>query len=257
MKPGEINRQPGIYSALGDLILCEFMRSIGLKTTSWANQGFISVIIAMLLLGNGVAAAEPASASPEIGLAVAEITARRGADPELATVIEDYLVERIAREGGYRVIGRDDILRLLDHEERKRLLDCREESCLAQIGGALGVNRLVTGSLDLVGEATLLTLKMINVQDGTVLSRCSKRLRSASEEDILAAVGELVERVFQVQDLRGLPRLAVTEFRARKGVDPELARIIEEYLVVQVARSKQFDVIGRDDIVRMLQFEDF
>ena len=40
-------------------------------------------------------------------------------------------------------------------------------------------------------------------------------------------------------------KLAVTEIRARRGIDPVLAKVVEDFLVDELARQEQFSVVGR------------
>lgn len=139
------------------------------------------------------------SATPafaQIKLAVTEIKARRGVDPVLAHVVEEFLASEIAKTGRYEVIGRDDITRMLDHEQQKQMTGCEEESCMAEIAGAMGVDYLAAGSLDGVGRSVMITLKLINVRAARVESRETELLRGATEEDALDGVVALVRRLF-------------------------------------------------------------
>ena len=137
------------------------------------------------------------SAMAQTKLAVTEIKARRGVDPVLAKVVEEFLASEIAKTGRYQVIGRDDILRMLDHDQQKQMMGCSDDSCMAEIGGAMGVDYLAAGSLDRVGKSVLITIKLINVREATVERRETERLRGASEEDALDGVVALVGRMFR------------------------------------------------------------
>ena len=132
-------------------------------------------------------------------LAVTEIKARRGVDPVLAKVIEEYLAFELAKAGAFQVVGRDDIARMLDHEQQKQMVGCTDDSCLAEIGGALGVDKMVGGAMDKVGESVLLTLKLINVRQGKVERRESERLKGASEEQALDGIATLFRRMFATE----------------------------------------------------------
>jgi len=149
-----------------------------------------TVLAAVLVL----ALALPVMAQTKI--AVTEIKARRGVDPVLAKVIEEHLAFELAKTGAFQVTGRDDILRMLDHEQQKQMTGCADDSCLAEIGGALGVDKLVGGAMDKVGESVLLTLKLINVRTGQVERRESERLKGATEEQALDGIAILFRRMF-------------------------------------------------------------
>ena len=53
-------------------------------------------------------------------------------------MVEEFLVTEIAKTGNYSVIGRDDISRMITHEEERQKLGCYDDACLAEIGEARG-----------------------------------------------------------------------------------------------------------------------
>jgi len=132
-------------------------------------------------------------------LAVTEIKVRRGVDPVIARVVEEFLANETARLRDYQVIGRDDIQRMFDHEQQKQMVGCDEDSCLAEIGGALGVDLLLAGSMDKVGETLLISIKLINIRTAQVERREAGRLRGATEEDAIDAVAVLFRRLFKAE----------------------------------------------------------
>ncbi|NOZ86345.1 MAG: hypothetical protein GXP49_08755 [Deltaproteobacteria bacterium] len=156
----------------------------------------VSVLSVSLIAVATGALAETGNIS-EVKVAVTEIRARRGVDPTLARVIEEYLAFQLAKLPGYSVIGRDDMLRLLDHEQQKQMSGCTEDSCMAEIGGALGVDKMVAGAMDKVGESILLTLKLINVRNARVERREMERLKIGTEEQALDGITRLYRRMFK------------------------------------------------------------
>ena len=198
-----------------------------------------------------VTASLPASAE-EAKLAVTGVRGRLGVDEDLVRVVEEYIVNQVARIGRFTVFGRDDITRLLDSEQQEQLSGCDEDSCLAEIGGAMGVDHLMAGSIDEVGESMLISLKIIDVRRGRVMARESERLRGAGEDDALEAIDKLLRRLFHGRFVRKLPKLAVTEVRTRRGVDSVLSRVVEGYLAGEIAKTGLYEVIDREDIQRMV-----
>ena len=72
------------------------------------------------------------------------------------------------------VISRDEIKSMLLHEQSKMLMGCDDESCLAEIGGALGVQYIVSGNVGRIGETYLLHLKLINIREAKVENRVAE-----------------------------------------------------------------------------------
>jgi len=81
----------------------------------------------------------------------------------------------LKRFEGLGVISRDEIQAMLRFESDKQVLSCSDDvSCLIEIGGALGVDFLVAGSVGRLGEAWVLVLKLMDIGKATVVSRVSE-----------------------------------------------------------------------------------
>ncbi len=104
------------------------------------------------------------TASSAVRLAVLPVqmeTALRAQVPEL---INDYLLAAVQNQGGYDVIGQDDLAALLSLEKQKDLVRCDAASCFAEIGGALDVDKLLVVKLARSGDEWATTAKVMNVR---------------------------------------------------------------------------------------------
>ncbi len=81
---------------------------------------------------------------------------------------------------GLGVISRDEIRTLLRFESEKQILQCTNDtSCLLEIGGALGVDYLVSGSVGRLGDAFVIALKLMDIGKAAVVSRVSESFQGA------------------------------------------------------------------------------
>jgi hypothetical protein len=77
-----------------------------------------------------------------------------GVDPAVATNCTQLLAAEVKRIDGATVLGRDDVNAMLQLEKDKRVLGCSDDTqCLAELGGALGVERLVVGTVGKLAES--------------------------------------------------------------------------------------------------------
>jgi len=114
------------------------------------------------------------------------------------------------------LMGMGDIREMLDMEAQKAALGCDQESCLAEIGGALGVPLLVVPSLGKLADVYLLTLKINDVENATVSVRLNRELKG--EGELLEAMKSMVdEALFRHFDPAGFEaaKLAIIEKRRR------------------------------------------
>ncbi|MBW1809073.1 MAG: hypothetical protein JRJ19_16560 [Deltaproteobacteria bacterium] len=135
------------------------------------------------------------AAAEEISIAVMEFASKGGVSQEQMDALSDMLANEIRNRGEYRVIGKSDIRTALNLEEQKTMLGCNDNSCIAEIGGALGVRWVVVGNVSLFGETFLLNLKLMDVEAVKVAWGTSKKVTGGQAKliDALAlAVGEMM-----------------------------------------------------------------
>jgi len=151
-----------------------------------------SVLLSLLVLAN------PAPADERPGLAALNIEAERGVDESLVKMLSDAVLSQLKSSGRFAsVIGSSDIETMISMEQQKQALGCDEDNCLAQLGGALGVPYLFTGSLGSVGGRFMLNLKLLLVEEAKVDERVSKIFKDegALVDGLAGALTELIRGV--------------------------------------------------------------
>jgi len=141
------------------------------------------------------APATPAKPAPKrvaaVPLQSADLT------PDTAAVMDELLLASLESRK-FEAIGKDDIAQLLGHERNKTLLGCEGDSCLAELGGALGVDYLVAGKLANVEGTLILTLKLLDTKKAKVVSRTNRTTKggkSVLPKMIAESVGDLADAV--------------------------------------------------------------
>jgi hypothetical protein len=151
---------------------------------------------------------------PAMRVAVADLESK-GVDAKLNKIFLDSLLAELRKLQHASVIGMDEVRAMLDLEAQKQILGCGEEkSCLAEIAGAVGADVLIVGGLVDVGGETVLSLKRIDQKSAAVAQQVSVRLAHGNGEEVLAAVGPSVEKLFPELPLRP---------GEKRGVSPEMA----------------------------------
>ncbi len=108
-----------------------------------------------------------AAAPPK--LAVMPISPGEGVPPATAAAVTEALAAEVRRRSGAEVITQREIESVLSLEAQKAMLGCDTRACMAELGGALGVERLVAGTLARLGESWLVHLEV--VETGKVKAR--------------------------------------------------------------------------------------
>ncbi|MFN7132648.1 MAG: hypothetical protein ACK4N5_11245 [Myxococcales bacterium] len=131
----------------------------------------------------------------------------KGVTPELSMVVTDSLAVELQNRPGLSVVTPKDIEAALGFERQKSKLNaeiaartgedvCTDNSCLAEIGGALGVDRMVSGTLTLVGQTYFLTVQSFDPRKATVVGRVQHKAKVAGEDELVDAAKPIVEKLF-------------------------------------------------------------
>lgn len=117
-------------------------------------------------------------------------------EPRLAFVVDDLLLTELTT-AGFEAIGPEDINQMLGFERMKEEAGCDDPSCYQDVGSALGVPYLTAGNLATVEGSTVVTLKLMNVEESRVVARVSRIAEGEARvlpRVIAEAVQEMVSR---------------------------------------------------------------
>jgi hypothetical protein len=124
-----------------------------------------------------------------------------GLTPETAANLTQVLTTEVKGVEGASVVSRDDIAAMLQLESTKIKAGCDDAGCMAELGGALGVDRLITGDAGKVGTLYIVNLRLLDVRHGQVENRVTESFEG-TEEQLLRAVR------FAARNLLGLSATA-------------------------------------------------
>jgi hypothetical protein len=120
-------------------------------------------------------------------------------------LFDEYVLTAVQNAGEYEVIGQDDIAALVGFEKQKDVLGCDDASCIANIGGALGVDRIVAIKIARLDPDWVVTSKLINIRATKVEARTSDMV-AGSVKNLLNAVPDIVNKLFAAAQGRTPPR---------------------------------------------------
>ncbi len=107
------------------------------------------------------------------------------------------------------MIGRDDVAALIQLEKDKTMLGCTGDvECLAEIGAALGVDKLVVGQVGKLAERYVVSLRLLDTRQVKVESLAQETF-AGSEEQLIGAVRHAGRKLLGVA-LEATGKLAVS-----------------------------------------------
>ncbi|MDF1565133.1 MAG: hypothetical protein P1V51_19000 [Deltaproteobacteria bacterium] len=157
---------------------------------SWLRGGFVAVV-----LGLALGAPSPSRAEEDVRYAVLDVQGLGSVETSQVEGLSGLLASEIDRRPGCAVIRSAEIRTMLGFEAQKQLLGCDDGSCLAELGGALGVPYLVQSEVTEVGGTYLITLVLLDVEASEAARRVTREAGGERElvSALRSAVAELMD----------------------------------------------------------------
>ena len=164
-----------------------------------------------------------AASDSRVKIAVLDLQAR-GVDQALVQSAGTLIASELNKLEVFKVISREDIRNMLSFEKDKQSLGCEaNEACLAEIGGALGVEYIIAGSLAQIGDTLVLSLALNNTRTSAVENRISENV-SGKGDALIASISRnakvLVSKILKGRE--GYLVLAVAESGAVVKIDGQI-----------------------------------
>ena len=118
------------------------------------------------------------SAQERTPIAVMDL-AGRGVDEAAAGALTTEVSNTLAGLRLFQVITREDIKRMLQLEQtRQQCTGDADSSCLAEIGGALGVDYLIYGEVSKIAETYSLSLVLLDISQAQAANRINRKVEA-------------------------------------------------------------------------------
>lgn len=182
-----------------------------------------SIFLPVLALG--VAAAMSARADQKLPIAVMELSGQ-GVDEAAASALTTEVSNTLAQLRVFQVITREDIKRMLQLEQTKQ--QCTgsvDAACMAEIGGALGVDYLIYGSVAKIANTYSLSLVLLDISKAEAANRANKKITDVGA--LLDETGSATKLLMQplLADKKGFLVLDLREAGAKVTIDGRLVGV--------------------------------
>jgi TolB-like protein len=145
-------------------------------------------------------------------------------DERVAQVVAESLVFELRKLERTSVISFEEVRQMMNLEAEKQAMGCSgDESCLAQIADALGVDYLVTGTLARVGDTHVFGLRLIDQAAASAERTVNKVLPAGNGVEFLGEVGPAVETLLPDVPRRPGQTRGISPEQVRRLVPPPLS----------------------------------
>jgi hypothetical protein len=118
-----------------------------------------------------------------------------GIDAAVAPVLTELVLEALLTRHGLHALGPADMKDLLNTEQQRQLAGCDQSRCMAELAGALGAAKIVSGVVGRLGDAYVVSLKLVDSENAQVLSRASRRFQKIEEAS--EVIGPLTDELLR------------------------------------------------------------
>ena len=130
------------------------------------SRTFAVALLATLL--PSLAFAAPSATPARKKLLVMPSKGEQGLSTGAVALLDEILMSEVSKDPRYDVVGVSEVAKLMQVEVMKQQAGCDQDSCMAELGGALGAEYMVTSTLGRLGESFIVTVKMFHVPTARV-----------------------------------------------------------------------------------------
>ena len=122
----------------------------------------VATVLALVVMAMAATAQE--AAKPTIAIVAIDCRSLKSADSESIA----YMVRlELEKTGAYTVMDKYEVNEIVA-KNNLNVSNCFAKSCLVATGKRLGVNKMLSGSVELLGAKLVITLRLIDVASGTI-----------------------------------------------------------------------------------------
>jgi TolB-like protein len=100
------------------------------------------------------------------------------AQEHVLAIATETIATELASSTGCAVITENDITSMIDYEAQKQQCGVSSDSCMVELGSALGVDFMVTGTLGKIGDVYTLNSRLIDIERMQVVARVDETARN-------------------------------------------------------------------------------
>ena len=122
--------------------------------------------------------------------AIADLTAHALSDVAAITLTEQ-LQSTLVDTKYFNIISRSDMKAVLDAQQFSRSDACDDSACLVEMGRILAVQKIIGGSIGLVGSTYTISIRLVDVETGKTEVATTQKLKAAPDEllDLIQVAG--------------------------------------------------------------------
>ena len=173
----------------------------------------------------------------------------KGVNDILASNISDLIALELSKYKKYKVISQEDVRAILKMNREKIDMGCEDNVvCVAEVGGAMGASKILSGTIGKVGNEFIFTLQLIDIEKIEVEGRAGGRTTDEQSlmDEAVSAVTKLFKKDGVAAEVQRKPILAIMDPELKGGVPKEAAAIFADRIKDETSRIGKYEIMDRN-----------
>ncbi|MCK5224778.1 hypothetical protein KAR04_08395 [Candidatus Calescamantes bacterium] len=122
----------------------------------------------------------------------------KGADASSASIVSDLFRDFIVSHNRFIVVDRASMQSILQEQNLQQELGCSSEECAVNLGKILGVTNIVIGTLGKLGNISIISARVVNIESAKIEWSRSAKVQDFSSIDVIinALVNDMINTIF-------------------------------------------------------------
>ncbi|MCK4644326.1 hypothetical protein KAU32_11915 [bacterium] len=122
----------------------------------------------------------------------------KGADASSASIVSDLFRDFIVSHNRFIVVDRASMESILQEQNLQQELGCSSEECAVNLGKILGVTNIVIGTLGKLGNISIISARVVNIESAKIEWSRSAKVQDFSSIDVIinALVNDMINTIF-------------------------------------------------------------
>ncbi|MBN2857255.1 MAG: hypothetical protein JXN63_02530 [Candidatus Delongbacteria bacterium] len=158
----------------------------------------------------------------------------KGPGESVASILTDILISHLSELNYFHILEREQLDNIIEEQGLQNSGLCDDNACLVKIGGIIGANKMITGSIGNIGTVYSVSLRMFDVETAkndnsvTLNKKCAK-------EELIGLVKEAANDLTKGLSKK-MPSHPSAELKA--DYDKKLQKLQEYERAVEAAENK-------------------
>jgi len=175
----------------------------------------------------------------------------RNVDQAAASTLSDRLATELGNTGAIILVERKQLEKIME-EQGLQQSGCVSDECVAQVGELLGVQFMVSGSINLLGKTYTVDIKMFSVETGANTKTINKTHEGKIDELIPIMESIAWELVGLEKKGKITETVAILDFEGR-GISAQEAGTLTDRFTSSLGKTEAILIVARQEMNEILK----